>query len=367
MSRYLLTLGITVLVIGVLSAGALIRLAWPFGAFATPAQLAELQHKNNCSVVLPFDLRYYAAFKLARVEEEQPEVIYFSSSRAGTMRASMFKPYRFYNMSFTAWTTDQLADVFERVTRTVHPRIAIVELDYFLFTDSWEKAYADNRSMIYDRPLHYVKASVGNFIRSAAQYPYEFQKFWRSPSSFLGPQAILTRSGFRNDGSHVFPPGYIEYARSHLQNAKDFIAGMPGASSMSQHQKASITQLSEIARQRGIKLIALQLPLVRDAIDYLDHNEAFRDYSGVWREFESDETKTWLRGLGIKFFDLAHSPIDEDPYNFIDASHPSEIGMLNVIRELLKNPEFRVDFQEIDPVEIEGQLKGPMPMCWSAP
>ena len=45
--------------------------------------------------------------------------------------------------------------------------------------------------------------------------------------------------------------------------AKSLVNAMPGAPNMSDRQKAPIVRLSEMARQRGVKLIAVQLPLIR--------------------------------------------------------------------------------------------------------
>jgi hypothetical protein len=354
MRRYLLLVGMVFFAVAILPAMGLIWFAWPFGAFSTPGQLAAFQARTG-AVILPFDLRYNGPFKLARFEQQRPDVTWLSSSRAGTMRAWMFEPYAFYNMSFTAWTTEQLVDVFERTTRHVRPRIVIVELDYFLFTDAWEQGYGQARKMIYDQPFRYAARSLANFARIAPEHLQEFEAFRALPSAFAAPHAILSRSGFLSDGSYQYPPGFVEYARAHLQTAERLVESNPGAPGISERQKAPIQQLAEIARQRDIKLIAVQLPYIRSGVDYLDTNEQYKIYAGVWRDFESDQTRDWLRGLGIDFFDLARSPIDDASENFIDAFHPSDEGMRRVMKELLTDPKFRSAFPDIDPAKLDTQ------------
>jgi hypothetical protein len=354
--HYLGILAVTVLALCPLAAIMLWRVAEPFGASATLADLAELQMKNPDTIILPFDLRHNGAFKLKRAEQEQPEVIVVSSSRAGTLRASMFKPYRFYNFSFTAWTTEQLLDIFERATRNVHPHTAIISLDYFLFTESWEKSNSGTRTMIFDQPLRFMRSNLANFIRTAALHRPLFDEYLRAPSRYVGTQTILSQEGFRSDGSYAYSPGRINDARLHSQTAGSLISSMPGASNMSDRQKAPIVRLSELARQRGVKLIAVQLPFIRAGVDYLDHEASFRYYSGVWRDFESESTRNWLSSLGISFFDFGRSTIDDDSANFIDAYHPSELGSLRVMQALLAFPEFRANFPDIDPAEIQQQI-----------
>jgi hypothetical protein len=354
--RYLVAIAAVFIPLAAVVVMALLYAGKPFGASTTPAGLADIQAMRPNAVVMPFDLRHNGAFKVSRVERVHPEVMYFSSSRAGEMRADMFRPYPFYNMSFTAWTTAQLADVFERATRNVQPRIAIIELDYFLFTDNWEESYSSSRSMIFDRPVRYLSSSLGNFIYTAALNTPPFLSYLQSPSRFVGPQAILHQEGFRADGSYLYSPGHIAHSRQHELTADFLVNAMPGAPKMSERQKAQVSRLSDIAHQRGVKLIAVQLPFIREGVDYLDNKESYRYYSGVWRDFESSATRQWLADLGIKFFDLARSPIGNDKANFIDAYHPSEIGMRRAMIELLRLPEFRADFPSIDEAQIERSI-----------
>jgi hypothetical protein len=72
------------------------------------AMLAEdmgtVQSGDANIVAEPFDLRYWAAMKIRRIAHDQPEVVSIGSSRSHGMGSAMFKPYRFYNASLTAWT-----------------------------------------------------------------------------------------------------------------------------------------------------------------------------------------------------------------------------------------------------------------------
>jgi hypothetical protein len=352
-SRYLTMVLTTAFVVGYVFPMGLFYAAKPFGASATISQLAERQMEAPNIVFLPFDLRYNSAFKLHRIAEARPEILCISSSRAGTLRAEMFKPYHFYNMSFSAWTTEQLADVFERATSSASPRVVIISLDYFLFTDDWERSYAGTRTMIYDRPWFYVKSSILDFFRTAIKHPSVFVNYLKASTRFIGTQAILSQEGFRNDGSYLYSQGHIDDARLHSQSATSLVNAMPGAPSMSERQKAPIERIAKLARQRDIKVIGIQLPFIRSGVDYLDNNESYRHYSGVWREFESDQTRDWLKSLGITFFDLGRSTIGNDNENFVDAYHPTELGAHRVIQQLLTFSEFREEFPAIASADSE--------------
>jgi hypothetical protein len=81
--------------------------------------------------------------------------------------------------------------------------------------------------------------------------------------------------------------------------------------------------------------------MIRAGIDALEHDWSYHPRAGAWRDFESDQTRTWLADLGIPLFDLARSPVDDDPDNFVDAIHLSERGMDKAIAELQADPAFR--------------------------
>jgi hypothetical protein len=325
------------------------------GATITLGQLAKMQSVERDKIVMPFDLRYWAALKLPRIAIEKPDVIYISSSRAGAARAQMFEPYTFYNMSFTAWTLDQLFDIFDRATRENAAQIAIVELDYFMFTDTWEGANIKN-NMIFDRPMRYLVTSAVDMLRSAARHP-ALLSYARAPDApFIGTQAILIQEGFRFDGSYVYSAGHTKDSAEHHINAQALVQAMPGGSTISTKQMRVLHKLAALARERRVTLVGVQLPFFREGVDYLDSNQSYYPYSGIWREFESASTRDMFQKMGIHFFDLARDQLNSKKENFFDAYHPSNLGMLRSMQSLLHLAEFRSLFPSVDPQNIDKQI-----------
>ncbi len=336
----------------------LFRLARPFGAAARLEDLADSQRDNPDQIVLPFDLRYNAAFKLARLEQENPEIVWISSSRAGAFRASLFAPYRFYNLSFTAWTTSQLADLFDRATQRLRPRVAILSLDHFLFADRWEEWFATTRRMHYDHSLTYLRGSLLDFARTATRHPEAFRDYLRTPSTFVGPQSIVHQEGFRSDGSYVYSAGHVSDARSRFMNAETLAQTLPRAPGLSSRLKQPIARIAEMARSRGIALIGVQLPFIRAGVQLLDREQHGPLGFGAWREFASNETRSWLHDLGIPLFDLGRLAMTDESSSFVDAYHLAEAGAARVMLHLLNAPDFRAEFPRIDPARIELDLAG---------
>jgi hypothetical protein len=339
--RYIIVLALIFVVLAAPLALFIVSRAHPFDALATPAQLAAIQAQRPEAVILPVDLRFNASFKLARVAEVQPEIVCFGSSRAGGFRAGMFAPHRFYNMSYTGWTPEQMLDIFKRTTRDIRPRVAILELDYFLFGNHWQQWYGIQRMMIHDRPLRYSMESLGSYLRAAINNPATFDAYRATPTRFIGPESIRNEEGFRSDGSYENSKAHIAVLRQRDLTAEHFIATVPPDYGMSPSLQAPIEELAELARRRGIKLVAVQLPLLRSGVDVLDHDQSYGPRAGAWRDFESPATRAWLAKLGIPLFDLAHSPVGGDPDNFIDSVHLADQGMEKAMAELQADPAFR--------------------------
>jgi len=357
--RYVTTVLAASALAGYLPPVGLFHVARPFGAAMRLQNLAESQRDSPEQIVLPFDLRYNAAFKLARLEQERPEVIWISSSRAGTFRAALFAPYRFYNLSFTAWTTGQMADLFERATQRLRPRIAILSLDHFLFADRWEEWFAIPRKMHYDHPLTYVRSSLLDFAQTATRHPEPFRNYLNAPTAFIGTQSIYRQEGFRSDGSYLYSQGHLADARSRYMNAETLAGALPRASGLSSWLMQPIARLAETARARGVKLVAIQLPFIRAGVDLLDREQNGSHGFGAWRDFAAGETREWLQGLGIPLFDLARLPVGDEMTSFVDGYHLADPGAANVMLHLLGDPDFRAEFPNIDPSQIRRHLANP--------
>jgi hypothetical protein len=354
--RYVTTVLAASALAGYLPPAGLFHAARPFGASMRLQDLADSQRDNPEQIVLPFDLRYNAAFKLARLEQERPEVIWISTSRAGTFRAALFAPYRFYNLSFTAWTTGQTLDLFDRATQRQRPRIAILSLDHFLFADRWEEWFALTRKMHYDHPITYLRSSLLDFARTATRHPAAFKDYVSTPSVFVGTQSIVQQEGFRNDGSYLYSPGHVADARSRFMNAATLADTLPRATGLSSSLKQPVGRLAELARSRGIKLIGVQLPFIRAGIDLLDREQYGSHGFGAWREFATAQTRDWLRQIGIPLFDLARLPMTNEKSSFVDAYHLADAGAAEVMLHLLRDPDFRAEFPNIDLSRIERDL-----------
>ncbi|GLH77334.1 hypothetical protein SSBR45G_22420 [Bradyrhizobium sp. SSBR45G] len=331
---------------------------WRLGA-TVPLSVIAAEQSHDRRLVWLGTFKDYAPFKLERIKQVQPEVLLVGSSRCGQARAQMFRPYVAYNACLTAWPLTHVVDFIDRATTAAKPRVVIVALDYFLFGDFLAEVWRKERTMDFSqgidshrRKLHDVAdfatrtGADAAAVLAAATTP---QLESVDQNRLIGTEAIRGKFGFRDDGSVMVAPPYRAIAAETLSRGAQYVtSSFPGAPHLSERQFGEIERLSRLARERGFTVVAVQYPFVESAGAFLDTDEAYWPYSGIWRELRSEQTARRFSALGLQFHDMSRTPISQDDQNFFDPAHPSERGMLKTYLVLLGRPEFRTLFPKID-------------------
>ncbi|WP_315782710.1 MULTISPECIES: hypothetical protein [unclassified Bradyrhizobium] len=339
---------------------------WRLGATVPLSTIAAEQSRSDRLVWLG-TFKDYAAYKLERIRLTRPEILLVGSSRCGQAREQMFRPYITYNACLTAWPLTHVVDFIDRATTAANPRVVVVALDYFLFDDSLADAWRKERTMDFAqgldshrRKLHSVVEFAirtgGNIeaIRSALLIP---QIEPVDNNKLMGPDAIRGKFGFRKDGSVIVAPPYRNTSAESLSRGAQYILSFWGTSDLSERQLREVERLSRLSRERGFLVVAIQYPFLESAAAFLDTDEAYRRYSGHWREIRSPQTVERFAQLGIQFFDMSRTEISRDAGNFFDPAHPSERGMLKTYLALLDRPEFSKLFPLIDRSALTADLE----------
>ncbi|MGC2781630.1 MAG: hypothetical protein WA418_38940 [Bradyrhizobium sp.] len=331
---------------------------WRLGATVPLSVIAAEQSRSDRLVWLG-TFKDYAPYKLERIRQIRPEVLLVGSSRCGQAREQMFRPYVAYNACLTAWPLTHVVDFIDRATTVAKPRVVIVALDYFLFGDFLAEAWRKERTMDFTqgidshrRKLHdvtdFVIRTGGNVdtIRSTLLTP---QVEPVDNNILIGPEASRGKFGFRKDGSVIVAPPYRSTSAETLSRGAQYVtSSFPGAPHLSEGQIREVERLSRLSRERGFSVVAIQYPILESAAAFLDTDEAYWPYSGLWRELKSPQTVERFARLGIPFFDMSRTEISQDSGNFFDPAHPSERGMLKTYLALLTRPEFSKLFPLID-------------------
>jgi hypothetical protein len=346
--------------------GGLEWIGWRLGATVPLATIAHDQARVHKLLWLGA-FRDYAPYKLERIKVEHPEILLVGSSRCGQAREQIFRPYKAYNACLTAWPLDHVVDFIDRATAETRPRVVVVALDYFLFGDPLAAAWRKERVMDYRqgidshrKKLHDVVdfAARSNWSPAAIEAPIEHAPLEPVDNNrLIGTEAIRGNFGFRDDGSVLVAPGYRMTSAAELARAPAYVtSSFPGAEHLSETQFTQIEKLAQLAKDRGFSVVAIQYPIFKSATDFMDTDQAYRPYAGLWREMRSEVTANRLAGLGIRFFDMSRDPLAADPRNFFDPAHPSERGILKTFITLLDREDFKDLFPRIDRRALEADL-----------
>ena len=341
--------------------------AWRLGATVPLSTVAREQQGPDKALWLGA-FKDYAPYKLERIKLVRPEVLVVGSSRCGQVRAQMFRPYKTYNACLTAWPLEHVADFIDRATRVAKPRVVIVALDYFLFGDSLAEAWRKERTMDFRQGLNSHRRKLHDVIDYANRTHWNLDEFMASMAQdqfepidhnrLLGTEATRGQFGFRSDGSIFVAPVYRRIAAEQLAKGVENVTGsFPGAPHLSERQFNQIERLSQLASERGFTVVGVQFPILKVATDFMDTNQSYWQYSGLWRELRSEATAERFARLGIRFFDMSRDPLNADPGNFFDPAHPTERGVLRTILDLLDRKDFRDLFPHIDKAALEDDLQ----------
>ncbi len=320
------------------------------GSTLTPSEVADAQSENSRIVYFVEQIPGWGSIKLAGAARTAPEVIYVGSSRGNSLRSQMFAPYRFYNAALTAWTIEQTRLMVQKILDVSSPKMILFSLDYWMFTNQWS-GIEKTRSMQFRWLLNYKLRSNQLFLDSMLKgWPVLFPKVMpllfgqpidqgQSPI-FLGVDAIWHEVGFRSDGSfHQFSEIRAAANDSDKQSMGSVLNAFPGGEHADNDQLAALERLADLARSKGVQLVAVQFPIAKSARDFLDTNEDYRGNAGVWRESQTNERRAYLDRLGIPFFDL--SRLSDDNTDFQDAAHITEKGSIKALLALYEDPRFR--------------------------
>jgi len=346
--------------------GSLEWLGWHLGATVPLATIAREQEQDHKLLWLGA-FKDYAPYKLERIKVVHPEVLLVGSSRCGQARAEVFRPYKTYNACLTAWPLEHVVDFIDRATAETRPRVVIVALDYFLFGDGLAEAWKQQRAMDYRQGIDSHRRKLHDVIDFAARSNWRFEAVKAAATEpqfeaidhdrLIGTEAIRGQFGFRDDGSVFVAPAYRGTSAETLAHGATYVtSSFPGGQHLSEVQFRQIERLAGLATERGFTVVAIQYPLLKSATDFLDTDQTYWPYAGLWRELRSEAAAKRFSELGVRFFDMSRDVVNADPTNFFDPAHPSERGILKTVIALMDRKDFSELFPRIDKHTLEGDL-----------
>ena len=337
--------------------GALEWLGWSLGETYTPAALIRALDEHPDMSWAVTNGHVSAELKLAQVARERPEVLIMGHSRLARIRASMFAPYTFYNMSRVSWPFKSYADLLRRLPEDYVPKLILFNVDFFMFSPGYSKKWIEAEP-VFGHSIRENLIEVCHVFTQVAQHP---KLLWqrRNPSGFpaSGCSAILGGDSFFKDGSSRDADKSVAIAgrsRDSLLNREVMEEYLSGGTKMSAAEMEDLKQFIDLARQKGIPMVAVQMPIYGPALRLLEKDPSY----GIVNDFYDHEAQGYFERLGILFFDyLKMPPYSEDYRYFIDPVHPGWPLSVAVVEAMGSDARFHTLLPRMDLEALRRQLR----------
>ena len=311
----------------------------------------------------------FPAIKVAGAQLARPDVLVLGASRQGEFRSAMFKPYSFYNAGRTYWSFEQQLEMLKLIGARRPPKVVIISIDYLNFQDQEVgRRYSMEAGMPLQCPAPCANWDALNWL------PYALQKHLLGTTisvtkqmfglpggeldafKLFGLTSVPGDSAFLHDGSMHYLADTIANAPASVSRALLLkLAEIDRSDRLNAEQLGQLRDLAEYARQHGIAVIGVQLPLDLRRLELLrpSGESAGGSPDSVWSIFERPETRDLIESMGINFVDLTGLPEAANSQAFIDAFHPGEYLVLTSLIAMLKDPRIGKLLPDIDMGALE--------------
>ena len=245
----------------------------------------------------------------------------------------MFRPTSFYNAANAVFVMRDFHRMLEEFGDFT-PRVILFSMDYFTFVPAFEAVYRhqsreDLGSWGSPEQIRIIQRVFAELMRNP-------KALWSSPRdgvSALGLSAIKTGVGFRLDGSY-------HYGARDPVRGQDTVAAIaagtqwpvPPASRLEDASKLEFERFTDLARRKGVVLVGVTMPFVPEVRAAMERSPLYQ----AWRQFESDETREWIRKQGVIYFDFSKlESFSGRPDEFADPFHPSEPAYIRMLEPVL--------------------------------
>jgi hypothetical protein len=327
-------------------------LAWSVGETYTPEKMVRVLAEHPDMIWMLYRAESEAPFKVALAAKLRPDVLVMGTSRVQMMQGYMFRPYSFYNMTRLSWPLDTYSELLRRLPADYRPKLILLDVDFYMFGDEYEE-YFRKVAPVYDHPFSEHMIHLDEVAEMLYQHPaLAWQRTDDKGQPARGILAILTGQGFRNDGSNQYPDDMLATAGTSpealLHPAWNWHAYLTGGDKMSEARMADFKRFVDLAKERGIPLATIQMPMYGPVARSFESDPHYR----ILQDFRAHIAQGYFDKLGIPFFDyLSFPPYSEDYRYFVDGMHNGEPITAAVIVALASDPRFHALLPELD---VEG-------------
>ena len=242
------------------------------------------------------------------------------------------------------------------------PRVVIISIDYFTFLPKFKSVYRlQSRDDLGGLGSSEQIRITNGVLNEVARNPKVLLPTLDDDGvTAIGLAAIKSGSGFRLDGSFHYgrvPQLPAESAAAAIKEGTQWPI-LPAAH-LDDDLRHEFERFTDLARRKGVALVGVTMPFAPPVLNAIEGSPLYQ----AWREFESPQTRQWIEGQGIIYFDFSRlESFAGHADEFADPFHPSEPAYLRMLLTMQREPAFRALFPKLDPSLLEARLKQATPL-----
>ena len=301
------------------------------------------QHSNALYGTAIFNNVY--AYKFALLRLRKPDVVAIGSSRALEIRAADFKA-PFVNLGRTANYADEMAKVVDDVLAVSHPKLVLLEIDFWWFNPKMRFAFNFDTHKIRGGAL------TSNALLSPARWLLEGKIAPRLLAHVLtaghpvtvggipmfGVSAITRGNGFAGDGSRYYlgtvygrsraeDPHFSDTLGRIAKNTSQFVR----SSTVNEDAFRTLRETLDRLRRAGIRTITFLPPVAPSVLRVMNRTHGYGYIDTVRRRLAE------ISPHNYDFHDAA--TIGAPDCEFIDGFHGGDVVLARILNRIAADPQ----------------------------
>lgn len=322
---------------------------WMAGEFTSLEKVAAAQQGPAEVIYLPAYSNGFRQLKIVMTSLRRRPVMAVGTSRVMQIRAAFFRdPSAFYNAGGAVYDMSQFDEFLDVIGSdpAAQPRVLIVGFDQNFFNGAWQPPEIDtfvreNRLVANGKAFQrtwkyvyrdYLRRKIS--LREIARHAREGRRF--------GLSAMMTGSGFRNDGSYFYASEIGRASRGqfpvaeriapHLNEIEARDTRLMLGSTVSAAALEELEQFLDRCRRRGIHVVAFLPPYAHEVYARLHASPRHRYIDRI-----APAIAPRFRARGYTLADYSDlAALGASDNEVIDGIHASEKAYLRVLLALAK-------------------------------
>ena len=287
----------------------------------------------------------YGYLKYLNIAKSQYNVISAGTSRVLPFTNNMFTA-SFYNAGYTINIIDDFIPFLENIPSSKTPDYLIAGLDQPMFNEAWNSSYSISEKNKWQQSFYKypIANTFINVWKDIINRKYGFKFHTDKNIQYIGINAVVNNTGFRNDGSMFYgiqidrlirnDPSAIDYCFSNTyERINKGNSRFEYGDSVDVKVMPKLHELLQYCQNRQIKLVAFLPPYADSVFDRMLKSGKYGYIQKIYNCI-----KPAFDEFGFEIYDFSSASLcDSNDNEMIDGFHGGEVTYLKILIKMLES------------------------------